>query len=182
MARPSSLTHEQWAEVERRKLAGETVRSLSAAFGISPGQISKRFPNKGNETVKEVAQQLAAAQTALAALPLHQQHTALSLVDSLRNISTSLAAGAELGAKTAHRLQALANSEIGKVDDADPLDSSSIEKLKGVSALTRLANDASAMGLNLLGANRETVKRLNEEGSPSEGGTAPTFNVTMRTG
>jgi hypothetical protein len=84
----------------------------------------------------------------------------MDLAEKLRSISTSLASAADLGAKTSHRLQALANSEVGKVDDADPLSVDSLTALKGVGVLTKLANDSASIALNLLAANKETVKQI----------------------
>lgn len=159
MARPSKLTPAQWAEVERRLAEGEGVRDLAKAFGVSPAAISKRGVSKQSERVQKVAHQLAQAQGALATLPTREQHLAINLADKLRNISTSLASAAELGAATAHRLQSLANSEVQKIDDAQPL--ASLEAMKGVKALTDLANGASSIALNLLAANKETVTKLN---------------------
>lgn len=101
----------------------------------------------------------------------------MDLAEKLRSISGSLASAAELGAKTAHRLQALANSEVAKVDDAQPLES--VDALKGVSALTKLANDSASIALNLLNANKETVQRLNVGDGEPAGGSAPVFNVTL---
>lgn len=159
MARPSKLTPQQWSEIERRIAGGEVLRELAKEFGVSPAAISRKGFTQQSKRVQEVAQKLAVVQTELAELPMHQQHMAVTLADKLRNISDSLASAADLGAKTAHRLQALANSEVGKVDDADPL--ASVETLKGVSALTRLANDSASIALNLLAANKETVRELN---------------------
>lgn len=161
MGRPSKLTDIQWSEVERRLVGGEGVRALAAEYGISPGQISKRFPNSVSKSVHAVAEKLAVAQTALAALPMPQQTLAMSLADKLRNISVNLASAAEHGSATAYRLNALANSEVSKVDDADPLSEESISALKGVGVLTKLANDSASIALNLLAANKETVKELN---------------------
>lgn len=159
MARPSKLSPEQWAEIERRLAAGEGASALAREFGVSPASVSVRV-SKVSKKVSETAHKLAEAQTALAELPVPQQYAAVSLAEKLRAISTSLANAAELGAKTAHRLHALANAEVGKVDDADPL--GSMEALKGVSVLTKLANDSSAIAVNLLNANRETVKEANK--------------------
>ncbi|GAB3188595.1 helix-turn-helix domain-containing protein [Hydrogenophaga aquatica] len=158
MARPSKLSPEQWQEIERRLAAGERAADLSREYGISQTRISERV-SKVSEKVKETAHKLAEAQTALAELPVAQQYAAVSLAEKLRAISVSLANAAELGAKTAHRLHALANSEVEKVDDADPL--LSMEALKGVSVLTKLANDSSQIAVNLLAANRDTVKQVN---------------------
>jgi len=161
MARPSKLSPEQWAEVERRLAAGEGVRDLARAFGVSPAAVSKRGVSKQTKQVQVVAKQLAQAQTALAALPVAQQYTAVSLAEKLRNISASLASAAELGAATAHRLHALANSEVAKVDDADPL--ASREALIGVAGLVKLGNDAAQVGVNLLAANKERIKAADDQ-------------------
>ena len=166
MARPSKLTPEQWAELERRLASGEKAADLAREYGISNTQISLRV-SKHSKKVQETAQKLAEAQTALAELPVAQQYAAVSLAEKMRAISVSLANAAELGAKTAHRLHALANSEVAKVDDTRPLDPDSIEALKGVGVLTKLANESSQIAVNLLNANRETVKKLNEV--PDEG-------------
>lgn len=176
MARPSKLSPDQWAQIERRLAGGEKVRDLASEFGVNASAISRRFPQQAQQRVQAVAQQLAVAQSALAELPVGQQAIAVSLADKLRNISASLASAAELGAKTAHRLQSLANTEVAKVDDAEPF--ASIDSLKSVGVLTKLANDSASIALNLLAANKESVKNLNGEG-PSDL-MAPVVNVTVR--
>lgn len=170
MGRPSKLTPQQWDEVQRRLLAGETASSLGREFGISEAAIRKKFGSHESVSAKStkvraVAEKLADAHSALESLPIAQRPIALDLADKLRSISASLASAADLGAKTAHRLQALANSEVAKVDDAVPMQS--LEALKGVSALTKLANDSASIALNLLAANKETVKELNAPPSAS---------------
>jgi hypothetical protein len=148
-------------------MAGETARALGREFGISEGAIRQKIGtttrvSTQSAQVRTVAEKLAEANIALQALPPAQRTVAIDLSEKLRSISQSLASAAELGARTAHRLQALANSEVAKVDDANPL--SSVENLRGVSALTKLANDSASIALNLLAANKDTVKRLNEDG------------------
>jgi hypothetical protein len=161
MGRPSKLSPAQWAEIERRLVAGDGVRALAGEFGISPGQISKRFPNSVSKSIHAVAHKVAEAQTALAALPVPHQNLAMSLADDLRSISVSVAAAAKLGAMTGHRLHALANSEVVKVDDANPL--ASIDALRNVGVLTKLGNDSLAPALNLLSANKERIQRLDDQ-------------------
>jgi hypothetical protein len=156
-------------------MAGETARSLGREFGLSETAIRKRFgANQSvslqSSQVRTVAEKLAEANIALEALPVSQRPIAVNLAEQLKSISSSLASAAELGAKTAHRLQALANNEVGKVDDADPL--ASVEALRGVSALTKLANDSASIALNLLSANKDAVKRLNDDGSDAGMGLA----------
>lgn len=159
MGRKSKLTPEQWAEVDRRLIAGERPSDLAREFGVAPSAMTRRGISQNIENVQRVAKKLANAQTELATLPIAQQYQALTLADELRGISTNLAAAARLGAQTAHRLQALANSEVAKVDDAAPM--ASIENLRNVGVLTKLANDSAATGLNLLAANKELAQRLN---------------------
>jgi hypothetical protein len=163
MSRPPALSPLQQADVRRRLAEGEGVRALAREFGVGVATI-KRLSEQ-SEHVRNVAEQVAAAQTALAALPVAQQHQALSLADKLRSISDNLAAAAMHGAATAHRLNALANAEVAKVDDADPL--KSLEALRGVGVLSKLANESASVALNLLAANKPTVERINAPAPPT---------------
>lgn len=164
MGRKSKLTEAQWAELFTRMINGESRRELARAYGLSETSIRQREEKTGKRgDVQKVAVMLVQADAALKSLPISAQINAQKLADKLRSISDSLASAADLGAKTAHRLQALANSEVNKVDDADPLGVKSVEALKGVSAMTRLANDSASIALNLIAANKDTVKRINEE-------------------
>lgn len=49
------------------------------------------------------------------------------------------------------------------MDDADPLSGDSMDAMRGVAALTKLANDSASIAINLLAANKDTVKALNAE-------------------
>jgi hypothetical protein len=167
MGRPSKLSPQQWSDIERRMAAGETPSDLAKEYGVHPSQVTRRV-SQVSQSVRNVAQQVAQAQDALAELPPAQQYHALSLAEKLRGISSSLASAAELGAKTSHRLMALANDQVNKVDDAEPLSADSIASLKNVSVLTKLGTDSASIALNLLSANKDTVKRLNDE--PPEDG------------
>lgn len=170
MGRKSKLTDAQWAEIESRLLNGESRTSLGKEFGVAESSIRQKF--KGQvETIKAVAGKVADAAIALRALPISAQITANSLARKLVDISENLASAALHGSATAHRLNALANSEVGKVDDADPM--ASLENLRNVGVLTKLANESASIGINLLAANKETIKRMNEpdatEGGPAQG-------------
>jgi len=152
MGRPSKLTPTQWDEIGRRLSGGETAASLGREFGVSQTVISQRFSKFPKAQVKKLAAELAT-------LPIQAQQAAVSLADELRSISGHLAAAARYGSSTAHRLSALAHGEVQKIDDVSPLES--IEALKGVAALTRLANDAASVGLNLLAANKDRSMEQN---------------------
>ena len=153
MARPSKLSPEQWEEIIRRAAGGESTAALAREFSISRSAISDRV-SVVSDRVRETARKVAEAQTALAALPVAQQYAVLNLAEKLRNISSSLASAAELGAQTAHRMHALANSAAQAVDDAGP----TIEQVGTVMALAKAGNEAARPGLELLAANKDKMQ------------------------
>lgn len=166
MARPSKLSPEQWGLLEQRFQAGESARALAREFGVDEAAIRRKF-RRDTPQVRDAAERLADGQRAVSALPASLQPVAIDLAAKLRNISGSLASAAELGAATAHRLHALANTEVAKVDDANPL--ASIEELKAVGVLTKLANDSAATALNLLAANKDAAQKLVDPAGPYAG-------------
>jgi ABC-type transporter Mla subunit MlaD len=109
--------------------------------------------------IKNVAKQIVDTERAISELPISAQITAHGLASRLRAISENLAGAAHYGAATAHRLAGIANAKVQEIDDAKPLDEQSLDALKGVAALTKMANEASTVGLNLLSANKEAVKQ-----------------------
>lgn len=165
MGRPSKLTDQQWEEIHRRLLKGEKAADLAREFGVSKTRISERFSGRF-ETVQSVAKQILSAETALKALPVTEQLATISLLDELRAVSQHLAGAARYGAATAHRLAGIANAKVCEIDDAAPLNGESIDTLKGIAVLTKMANEASQIGANLLAANKETVKEMNQQAKP----------------
>jgi hypothetical protein len=160
MGRPSKLTPSQWQQVEVRFLSGEGASALAREFGLDEAAIRRKF-RRDSPIVREAAEKLAVAHAALDSLPVAMRPAAIDLADKLRNVSASLASAAELGAATAHRLQALANSEVNKVDDAAPTED--IEALRGIGVLTKLANESAATGLALM----STVQRAQNAEPPA---------------
>ncbi|MBT9491488.1 MAG: Hin recombinase [Paucibacter sp.] len=162
MARPSKLSPEQWADVERRSAEGETARALAREFDIDEAAIRRRV-NPQTPQIKAVAHKLVEAREALAALPVSQQYMALNIADRWRNISNSYTLAAELATKTGHRLHALANAEVCRVDDSGPLSEGSIKTLRSVGVLTKMGNDALVPASNLLAANKAAVEKANAD-------------------
>lgn len=160
MGRPSKLNDKQRAEIERRLLAGEKPAALAKEFKVSRSSISRGF-SQNVQNVQNVAAQLVRADVALKALPAVQQRQAVSLAEELRAISGHLASAGRYGAKTAHRLSGIANEQSEKVDDANPL--TSRDAVASIAMLTKLANDAAEIGLNLLRANKEAVDNMSKE-------------------
>ena len=151
MGRKSKLTDAQWEQIRLRMLEGESGRALAEEFSVSETAIRKKLSSRVSE-IKVVANQIASAQTALSKLPISSQISAQTLAHRLLSISNHLASAADYGAATAHRLSALAHSEVEKIDDASPLTSG--DSLRGIAALTSLANESGKIALNLLAANK----------------------------
>ena len=158
VGRPSKLNEKQWLEVEKRLMAGEKPAALAKEYGINRAAMTRRF-SQHVKTVKRVANQIFEADVALKSLPVAQQLAAINLADELKAISGHLASAGKYGAMTAHRLSSIAHSQSDKIDDVDPMASSDV--LTGIAGLTKMANSASEIALNLLRANKEFVDGIN---------------------
>lgn len=167
MARPSKLTQRQWDQIEQRLLNNEKAADLAKEFGVDRAALTRRFSQPHKE-VKAVANQMLATEQALRSLPVAQQLNAIALADQLRAISGHLAGAANFGAATAHRLAGIANGRVAQIDDAGPLDEAGITELRGIAVLTKMANEASEIGVNLLRANKEVVDSMNKGDEPQD--------------
>lgn len=175
MGRKSSLTPDQWIEVERLHVVdGKSINWLAQKYGVNESSIRRKIkPNKaelsnGHKPLRELALEKVKADSAvrdiaeqIAELPYAKQQIVSDLARKLMNISDHLSSAAEYGAMTAHRLSGIANSQVELIDDADPM--KSIETLKGIAALTKTANEASDIAINLINANKKQVERMNEQ-------------------
>lgn len=161
MGRKSKLTDAQWQDIGARLLKGEKGRVLAREFGVSEAAIRARFSAR-NEEIKTVANQIVATEAALKALPISAQIAAHNLAGDLIAMSTHLAGAGKYGAATAHRLNGIAHAKAQEIDDAAPLDDQSRAALRDVAVLTEMANKSSFIAVNLLAANKDTVKKLNE--------------------
>jgi len=160
MAKKSPLTEKQWAEIEKRYLAGESARKLGVEFKIAESTIRSRFSAQSAQ-IKTVANQVIEAEKAFNSLPYSAQVSAQSLINELRAVSTHLAGAAKYGAMTAHRLSGIANQHVDKINDADI--GGSMETLKEIAALTEVANKSAQTGLNLLAANKDRLEKLDDD-------------------
>lgn len=181
MGRKSALTPEQWAEIERRHLIDrESVNSLAKMFGVDESTIRKKInPNRSergktakplqvlalekvnaDKRVKDISEQIAA-------LPVARQEIVGELARKLSSVSNHLASAAEFGAATAHRLAGIAHCKVAEIDDAAPLNRESLEALRGIAVLTKMANESSEIGVNLLRANKEAIEQMNKPGTDS---------------
>lgn len=163
MGRPSKLTDAQWQQIGKRLLAGEKAAALAKEFKVSPATISERF-SKSTERIKSVANQIVAAGQAMDSLSLSEQVSAISMAAKLRSTLEHMASAAEYGAATTHKFLAMANTQALKVDEVDPM--RSLEILKGIGVLTKLANDSAAVPTALINGSKEAVKQVQQENQP----------------
>lgn len=167
MGRPSKLTDKQWEQIGKRLLGGEKSADLAREYGVSKAVISSRF-SKRTEAIKDVANQIVATEAAMSFLNVSEQMAARSLADDLKAISGHLAGAARFGAATAHRLSGIAHNKVSEIDDAAPMDESSRNALRDISVLTKMANEASDIGVSLLKANKDHIDDLNRRELPAQ--------------
>jgi transposase-like protein len=193
MGRKSSLTPEQWADIERRHLVdGVSINALATEFGVNESSIRRKIkPGKaaspsGKSPLHVLAEDKVRAEAEakrvtaqIASLPQAQQLIVSDLARKLSNISEHIGSAAEISAASAHRLSMLANQALEKVDEVNPL--STAVELKTFEALQKMANGASEIPMNLLRANKDTIedlsKRNAEQASPVNPARGTVFKI-----
>lgn len=160
MGRKSALTPQQWEEVHRRHIIDkESLRSIAASLAVNESSLRRGIkPQKAALT--ELASAKVAAEKAvsrvagqIAELPPQQQSVVNDLARALRATSENLASAAEISSGTARKLSAAAAEAVGRIGSGKPVEENA-EALRAALALTKGANDASHIGLNLLAANK----------------------------
>lgn len=141
-------------------LAGEKNRRLADEFGITEAAIRKRFGAQAKQ-IKAVANQLVEAEQNFRALPVSAQIQTKELFHSLLEVSNHLLGAAKFGASTAHRLAGIANAKVAEIPDGE-LDAPAIKSLQEIAVLTKTANEASTIGINLIKANKEAVDEMSK--------------------
>lgn len=173
MGRKSALSVEQWAEIERRHvLLGESVCQLAKEFKVNESSIRRKINDKEivragiREELHELAArkvkadgEVARVNSEIEALPVVRQMIVSDLASKLAAVSKHVASTAEYMSATSHRLAAIANGMMDKVDDADPM--KNVETLQQAAAIIRLSNDAAQTPMNLLKANQATIDAMN---------------------
>lgn len=190
MGRKSSLTAEQWIEVERRHLVdGVSINALAAEYGVNESSIRRRLkPGSAAATGRKSPLQALAEEKVrvdaeskrvtdqIAQLPYANQMIVSDLARKLTNISEHIGSAAEISAASAHRLSMLANQQLQLVDDVNPL--TTTVQMQTFALLQKLANGASEIPMNLLRANKETIESMNRD--TSQDAPAPSTQVTFR--
>ncbi len=179
MGRKSSLTDDQWIEVERRHLVdGVSLNALAKEFGVNESSLRRRIkPNKAEapnsaKSLRAIAEKKVLADAAsrdiaecIAGLPFAKQQIVFDLARTLSNISQHIGSAAEYSAASAHRLSMLANQQMDQIDEVDPL--KSIKNLQIAALLQGQANEAGKIPLNLLRANKEAIDDMAKGNAPA---------------
>lgn len=190
MGRKSSLTPEQWLEVERRHLVDEvSINALAAEYGVNESSIRRRLkPSKAESPGRKnplhaLAEEKVRVDTEskrvaeqIAQLPYANQLIVSDLARKLSNISEHIGSAAEISAASAHRLSMLANQQLQLVDDVNPL--TTTVQMQTFALLQKMANGASEIPLNLLRANKETIESMNRD--TSRDAPPPSTQVTFK--
>lgn len=174
MGRKSSLTAEQWLEVERRHLVdGASINALALEFGVNESSIRRRLkPNKDESQSRKnplhaLAQEKVRVDAEskrisdqIADLPYANQLIVSDLARKLTNISVHIGSAAEVSAASAHRLSILSNQQLELVDDVNPMGSAA--QLQAAAVLQKMANSAMEGPMNLLRANKDMIEEMNK--------------------
>jgi hypothetical protein len=158
MGRPSKLNDKQRSEIQRRHVSGETTRALAKAYNVSQATIATLVSGR-TETMKVLAASIVRDERILESLPVSDQLTVQSLADRLRGISDGLATAANHNANVAARLAAMADRKalLFEINDKAAVQTELFKpksNLKMITTLVDTATRASAIGTNLLNANR----------------------------
>ena len=154
MGRKSKLTEKEWDELSRRALAGTPVRQLAREVGISESSIREKISAQ-NRKIKRLAEQKVRVEEEIKALPVSAQTQVSILASEMMAISANLATAGKFGSIVARHSMGIAAKQMAKVDQNEPMESAEI--LQGVAALTRIANESSTIGLNLMKKNEAAL-------------------------
>lgn len=175
MGRKSSLTDEQWLEVERRHLVnGESINSLAGEFGVNESSIRRKIkptnaesPNSVN-SLQRLAQEKFEADReskriaeAIAELPYAKQNIVFDLERQMVNAIGIMAAASEEGAKNTLKLTRMVSRQIDRISEEDPM--SSENEIKAASAFQRMANASSEVPINMMRIFKDANKQVDTQ-------------------
>ena len=152
MKKPKQLSANTWAVILKRRLIdGVPGRELAREYGISETAIRGRVARSRLPEAQRVANQVLAAEDALAKLPSQSQVFANALIQKLRVISANLADSASSGASTSAMLADMAAKRAAKLRNDDPRLGGAVREIV---ALQSAANVAAETGVKLIAASK----------------------------
>jgi hypothetical protein len=160
MGRKSKLKENQWHEILNRHLQGEKIRPLAREFQISEAAIRQQISTQSKQ-IKTVAQQIVIVEENFQALSVTSQISALKLVDQIKAVTENLTGAGGNGALTAKLLSKIASHQVDKIDPGGTMEANG-DVLQSILALTKTANEASMIGLNLLKIHKPIIEEINK--------------------
>lgn len=139
---------------------GESASVLARELGVTEGAIRSRASTKKYE-VKDLANQIVTSEQRYEKLDKPTKLLVDDMASQLRAISSNLTRAAISGTNTSARLAAMAERQVLKIDTENPMDTQ--EELQAVGALTKLSNEAAQLGVQLINANKESLKAQEEK-------------------
>jgi len=158
MGRPSKLSDREWAEAGRRLSSGESYSKVAKDMKVAKSTLVGRFSDR-LETIKDVASRLSTAEADLDALPISDQVSVRTLADYQKGITHHAARAAAKGMETANLLQSRALASVQALDQ-----DATVDDLRLPDALLTVAGKASALGTQMMAANRDANK---DQGRPT---------------
>lgn len=163
MGRPSKLTPQQWDDVIRRHLDGESISKLAAEFEISRAAMSEKVKERADK-IKAVANQMVAAEREFKSLPVSDRVHAVTVRDRLSVLMDVYLQTAETAARNSMHMHNLAAEQKQFIDDATPFGSkASSGAVKSFMSLTMAGNAAMVIPSTILKASQDMHKEATTE-------------------
>lgn len=154
----AKLNRQQWADIERRLLEGESGLSLSKEYGISEGTIRYKFPKK-REDMEKAVNATVEARLAVAKLPPSLRLQVEPLADVRMRIIDMQSRSALLAAQTAYKMTQIANTQAEKIDEHKP----DLELARVVHGFIETANKAAYQPVELIKASKAQADVIEAE-------------------
>lgn len=152
MASSKKIPPSKWADILRRFIVeGESASALAREIGVTEGAIRKRAGTKRYE-VKDLANQIVTSQKKYDSYDDSTKVLVDDMVSQLRAISNNIARAAISSSATSARLSKIAEAQTLKIDEDNPMETA--EELQAISALTKMANDAAIIPMNLINSSK----------------------------
>ena len=146
MGRRSKLSEKQWAEVIRRHVDGESIRSLAKEFGVGESTIREKISAESAQ-IKKVSNQIVETNRAVKALPISAQIVAHSRAQRLLAMESLADDVAMAGLGHAKRVSSAISARMEAMQDEELMDG---ENLKQLMAAGMVINTHSKLGMDAL--------------------------------
>lgn len=155
-----SISDATWTDVIRRFIVmGESASALAREIGVTEGAVRSRASTKRYE-VKQLANQMVEVERKYNTYDRSTKTLIDDMAAQLRAVSSNLTRAAISSSDTSAKLSLIVNKQVSKINPEDPLESEDI--LKAISGMTKMANDASVIGIALINASHKAPRETDE--------------------